>query len=232
MADLVAFHQKLLNAYGKPFDLHINDNSSSLITLRYSRSGTPRLSVHHLFLKGGDDIARGLAQYMRNPTAGCRETLRSFMDRHTGEIQPRAVAVRRRILRARGRNRDLNAMAAEVNNTYFEGKIAAHITFSSARARRGAFRNISFGSYDSKLRIVRIHPMLDKLDVPDFFVSFVIYHEMLHALIDPQHDADGRRRIHTPEFRQREMRYPDYERAKTWEKQFLDNVSKGKWPQK
>jgi len=232
-ADVAAFHEKLQSAYGKVFDLHINDNTSSLITLRHPRGGKPRLSIHRMFLQGGGEIIHALAQYMKRPTDHSRGALRRFMDDHIGEVQPHAGAMRRRVLRARGRNRDLNAIAAEVNRQYFGGQIAAHITFGRAPARRGAFSNISFGSYDSRLRIIRIHPMLDLMEVPDYFVAFVIFHEMLHAQMDPEHNSDGRRRnLHSAEFRTREALHPDYVRVKAWEARFIEDVSKGKWPEK
>ena len=45
------------------------------------------------------------------------------------------------------------------------------------RARRGG---LTFGSYDPVLALIRIHPVLDRRDVPRYFLESVVYHEMLH----------------------------------------------------
>lgn len=66
--------------------------------------------------------------------------------------------------------------------------------------------------------MIRIHPVLDHPDVPDWFVAFVLFHEMLHIAIPPE-EGGKRRRVHTPRFRAAERQHPDYGRATAWEQQ-------------
>ena len=82
-------------------------------------------------------------------------------------------------------------------------------------------RHIQFGCYDGRSALIRIHPALDSATVPEFVVRFIIFHEMLHADMQPETDADGRRYFHTPEFRRREKQHPDFEAVKQWEEEFL-----------
>lgn len=65
-----------------------------------------------------------------------------------------------------------------------------------------------------------MHSALDHPEVPEFFVRFIIFHEMLHAELKVQ-DKRGRRCIHSREFRRREHAHPDFERAKKWEREFF-----------
>lgn len=69
--------------------------------------------------------------------------------------------------------------------------------------------------------LIRIHPVLDDARVPRWFVGFVVFHELLHAVLPPRVE-NGRRKIHTPEFRRAEARHPDFGRAQRWEH---DNVA-------
>ncbi len=62
----------------------------------------------------------------------------------------------------------------------------------------------------------RINPILDNERVPYYFIEFVVYHEMLHAHIRVQ-KKNGRRSVHSKEFRDREKMFRDYEDAMAWE---------------
>jgi hypothetical protein len=78
--------------------------------------------------------------------------------------------------------------------------------------------------------VVRIHPVLDQPLVPEWFVRFILFHELLHAELDTSGASAGfeappatgaRRRFHGPEFRRRERAYPDYRRALEWERRHV-----------
>ena len=51
--------------------------------------------------------------------------------------------------------------------------------------------------------------------MPRYVVTFVVFHEMLHAHFGMR--TDGRRRlVHCPEFRRLEAAHPDFDRARLW----------------
>ena len=77
-------------------------------------------------------------------------------------------------------------------------------------------RSIRFGSYTPVDELIRIHPYLDQAFVPEFFVRYIVFHEMLHAHMGIEETPNGRRRIHPPAFRRREEEYGDYDRAVAW----------------
>lgn len=120
---------------------------------------------------------------------------------------------------SRGRFHNLRDLFDEINREYFEGRIASSVTWG-ARAGRHAVRKRTLGSYSSRTDTIRIHPFLDRKDVPAYFLQFVLYHEMLHADMGVG-EKNGRRTVHTKEFRRRERLFREYERAEAWERQCL-----------
>ena len=78
--------------------------------------------------------------------------------------------------------------------------------------------SIRTGVYLHAARAIRIHPALDREDVPEFYVASVVFHEMLHQVVPPD-ERGGRRTIHGREFRRRERAFPDHARAAAWERE-------------
>lgn len=216
---------RLEKAYKKPIDLKINANTSILLSLKYPRaSGNVRFSVHHMFLEAPENVLQALESYLVSPTDESQTVLREYMDSESGR---KLLGKSERVLklRSRGSVYDLHKLADAVNDEFFNGKISVRITWSKGalEPRAGRRRHIIFGSYDSQLGLIRIHPALDNERVPEFFVKFVIFHEMLHAVLDTKPQPGGRRCVHTPQFRDKEKRHPDYKRAMEWERLFMRN---------
>src|SRR5690606_16937012 len=118
-----------------------------------------------------------------------------------------------------GRVHDLQAIYDSLNARYFQGRIDAAIGWGREAPNRRR-RSIKMGTYFHEARVIRIHPALDREEVPTFFVRFVIFHEMLHQAVPPKM-VGGRRISHSAEFRALEQAYPDYERAIAWERENL-----------
>jgi hypothetical protein len=54
-------------------------------------------------------------------------------------------------------------------------------------------------------------------------MEYVLYHEMLHAVVPDEFDPNGRRLVHTERFKARERLFPAYRRARRWE---LENLGR------
>ncbi len=219
-----AFQKKLEELVQGPISLKLNTNLSQVISVRYPADGSPpRVSVHRAFLEADDRVVAALAQYIRHPTTQCRCTLRQFID-SLPDHHPQARA-RRITLRSRGRCYDLNRILGELNEQFFQGSLQVAITWGrNGTPQRRRRRHIQLGSYYRSQRLIRIHPLLDSPRIPEFFVRFVVYHEMLHALLDPPHDTSGRRRLHGPEFRRLERRFPQYAEAMAFERKLFETL--------
>ena len=112
---------------------------------------------------------------------------------------------------------DLQSIYDKIKGEFFPPDYEAAIRWGRAPGR-GRYRHITFGTYDLRKNLVRIHPWLDDEKVPLYFIEFVVYHEMLHAVCPPQIDGRGCCRFHTAEFRRREKLFPQFDLAKEWEK--------------
>jgi hypothetical protein len=121
-----------------------------------------------------------------------------------------------------GRYHDLEAIKQHLCREYFPTCQGVTIGWGrwSGRARP---RSIRFGVYLSETRLIRIHPALDQVFVPRFFVEFIVYHELLHDVMPPRL-VKGRYQIHTTAFRQREQAFPTYTAALSWRKRHLHRL--------
>ena len=121
---------------------------------------------------------------------------------------------RKVISSAQGKSYDLEQIFARLNRHYFDGQIAKPaLTWSKRRARS------ILGHYDAAHETITISKTLDAPDVPEWFVDYIVFHEMLH-IKHPAHIINGRRYYHTTAFREDEQRFRQYRKAQQW----LDRV--------
>ena len=57
---------------------------------------------------------------------------------------------------------------------------------------------------------------MDNRDFPDYFVAFVIYHEMLHHVYPAYVDDTGQKHIHTKAFKEQERQFKRFQEAQKW----------------
>jgi hypothetical protein len=111
---------------------------------------------------------------------------------------------------APGAFHDLEASFDRVNAEYFTGTMP--------RPRLAWSRQITsckFGHYDALRDDLMISATLDSAEVPGFVVDYVVYHELLHKKHGIQW-RNGRRAVHTPQFRAEERRFRMYAEADKW----------------
>lgn len=181
--------------------------------------------MHAMFDAAPPEVHQAVASWIRSGNRAPRacRLLDDWIHRSLAALPPPKERAERLI--ARGHHRDLAELLADVLATDFARDEALHarpprITWG----RRGPSRSrggLRLGSYDPDLHRVRIHPALDQPAVPLWFVRYVVFHEVLHALHPPVKDADGRWIHHGREFRRRERAYADYRRVLAWEKAHL-----------
>ena len=119
---------------------------------------------------------------------------------------------------ARGQVYDLERIFARVNRRHFENAIAKPVlTWSQRRARS------ILGHHDAAHDTITISKALDSREVPEWFVEYILYHEMLH-LKHPVRLRGSRRCVHSPEFQAEERMFPDFERVKRFLKILIKQV--------
>ena len=140
---------------------------------------------------------------------------------YTPQILRAANSARRRrgrkvVSSARGRVYDLDKMFARLNRNYFDGELEKPtLTWSQRRTRR------ILGHHDFAHDTIVISKTLDASDMPDWFVEYILFHELLH-IKHPARIINGRRYYHTNAFRTNEQRFAYYEQAQDW----LDHIAR------
>lgn len=197
--------------------------------LRVVRSHRGELVVHMSAFFGGapDEVRVSVARWLsagRRARRSARDLDRWIDEELTREA--RAPLDRAKLV-TRGRTVDLGALLAEVVAAEFASEFASQaapaITFGREGGRR-ARRSLRLGSYDPRAHLVRIHPVLDQDFVPRWFVRYIVFHELLHAVLPLERDRAGRRVFHGPRFRTRERAYADHARALEWERTHLERL--------
>jgi hypothetical protein len=115
-----------------------------------------------------------------------------------------------------GEHYDLKAIYEALNQSYFENKLNLEITWFG-NAERRARRHRKLGLFCFQTNRIKIHRLLDQPHFPPYFISYVVYHEMLHSVCPPVKARKGRYSIHHPDFKTREKAFAEYEEAKRWE---------------
>ncbi len=207
---------------GKTLELRLTNNHYSMISVRRKADGY-RLRLHQMFVGAEPRVVRALARYVVHNDRRASTLLGEYIEQHQHIIRQQPRRTRNLTVRTAGRYHDLQAIFDRLNDEQFDGALQARITWGPVSARRQRRRSIKMGSFAVEDRVIRIHPALDQACVPDYFVAWIVFHEMLHGKHEVKRE-NGRRRFHTPEFLAEERQFPDYERACTWEKANLDRL--------
>jgi hypothetical protein len=199
--------------------LAVHDNRSTMISFR-RQPPLLRIRAHHMFLEAPPEVVRAIADYAGRGRRAAGRVLDDYIARQEARI--RAQPRRPGLLEARGQCFDLAEIFEALNREHFQSGIRARIGWGRQSPRRRR-RSIRLGVYDHNSREIRIHPALDRPDVPRYFVEFIVFHEMLHQLFPS--DRDSGRHVHHPRaFRDRERAFPRYAAAMAWEREHLQEL--------
>ncbi|MDX2023173.1 MAG: hypothetical protein SF187_23265 [Deltaproteobacteria bacterium] len=210
---------------GKDLELKLTDNRYTMITVRRQADGYG-VRVHRMFAASDSRTVRHLARYIVHNDPRASAALGDFIRDNDDIIKDQPRQRRPLRVRTQGKIHNLQSIFDTLNRNHFAGAIKARITWGSAPKRLGRRRSIKMGSYSVEDRVIRIHPALDRADVPEYFVAWIVFHEMLHD----KHGAvekDGRRCYHTKAFMDEERSFVDYERAAAWEKAHIQSLLVG-----
>jgi len=218
-----ALQRRIRRALSVPADLVVTDNRRTMISTK-RRGQRLEVRLHHMFLDAPDAIVEELLSYLAEGDARASRRIGEYIENNRHRIKQRS---RRILLRTQGEHHDLHEVMDEVAARWFpEGVGDARITWGKRPGRRRGRRrrqSIRLGTYTHDQKLVRIHPALDQAFVPRYFVSFVVFHELLHHVV-PAREIGGRLDHHPPEFKVREQSHPDYARAIAWEEKNLDRL--------
>ncbi|HSX11455.1 MAG TPA: hypothetical protein VLF94_07065 [Chlamydiales bacterium] len=206
-------HSKLQALCPLPLQITWHENKSTYLTI-YKQRHSLHLRLHRLFYDAPTPVLEALIRYaLKKGDTAARAIVKQMAHLHFSQTHTPPEP-----LSPIGSIYHLQEIFDRINQTL----ALTDVTIGwSNRAHNGKFRSVTFGTYDKHGRQIRINPLLDDPDVPLYFVEFIVYHEMLHAVYPTKIDMQGRCAVHTAEFRKREKQFPRYREAMEWEKTSL-----------
>lgn len=212
---------RVLYGHARRCTLRAHDLCSAPRSLRRPPGRGVLVRMNAFFAGAPPDVQTAVADWLRSGRRARRASAR--LDEFIHAEVARLEADEPRPLRAqlRGQYHDLAPIVRRLLETVFASELGdSPPTVTWGRRQRSNSRHsLQLGVYDYARRVVRIHPVLDQPAVPEWFVTYVVFHELLHAALHGAGVDAGRH--HGPTFRAREEAWPDYRRAVLWERAHL-----------
>ena len=188
-------------------------NYNGLYKYKQNRQGTIELQLSEGFIQADDEILEAIintAIQGNNPQD--KQLIRHFSstEAYSDIILELDLIADLDAETPQGNYYDLEALFHPINQEYFEGEMAKpRLTWNKTLTHR------KLGHYEPLRDRVVMSRTLDSDRVPQMVVELVLYHELLHK----HHGAkllNGKRMVHTPEFRRSERQFQHYQAAQQW----------------
>ena len=220
---ITSFHKELECRAGRKLQLKINDNRSTMLSVRWEPDYT-KVSLHRMFLEAPRNVMESLVCYIRRDHVELAPNIKWYIDEklkcldYSHQIDPQDLCTR-------GIVYQLQPMYDALNREYFEGRLNLWITWFGRRGHRSRSR-LTLGLYHDALKLIKIHRLLDSAIFPQYVVECILFHEMVHHVCPAYHDTRGVHHIHSKEFRAEEARYRYHHLAERWLKEHPGHLFK------
>jgi hypothetical protein len=209
----LTFQEQLEFNAGMKLCLKINDNRSTMLSVKWEPDCT-KVSLHRMFLKAPQNVMQALACYLKGEHKTLAPSIKAYIE-HSLQKLDYSHELDLSTLTTKGRVHDLEKIYCDLNGEYFDQPLGLHITWFGERRRRMSKR-VTFGLFHDPLRLIKINRLLDHKHFPDYFVAYVIYHEMLHYVCPTYVDEKGQKHIHSKAFKEREKEFKYFKNAQQW----------------
>ncbi|MCM8822683.1 MAG: SprT-like domain-containing protein [Candidatus Omnitrophica bacterium] len=190
----------------------VNDNKLILHVRKTEREKA--VKINRCFLDAPEEIIDAVAGFIlgNKKRYHRRKLVRFAREKISAEISDKAK------IEYEGEVYNLREIFDFLNAKHFNNSITSKITFGR-RFNNERSRSIVFGNYNPKKNLIRINRALDSHLVPEFFVRYIVFHEMLHAhMYLSGSNSPG----HSKRFKKKELSYPEIKIAEKWKKENLD----------
>lgn len=213
MSSLILFQEELESNLGKKLQLKINDNRSTIVSVKWERHCT-KVSLHRMFLKAPQNIMDKLACYIKREDKSMDPKVKSFIETGLQKLNYFSILDPKKLYQI-GNVYNLKQIYDDLNREYFNQKLDLGITWFGNGSQKNRTR-VTFGLYHDTLKLIKINRLLDSPNFPDYFVAYVIYHEMAHHVCPAYVDEKGINRVHSKEFKQVEAKFKYFDLAEKW----------------
>lgn len=183
------------------------------------RRGTLYFRISDYMDKSAEDVIEALAWYLLC-RAYCKPCPVGMAEKYLDHARSRTLwEPKRQVFIGRARNlsfrpvgtyRDLGSVFDYVNAGYFDGRIRRP---DLAWTKESPSSRLGF--YFEALDLMGANRVLDSDRVPRYVLEFVVYHELLHGVLNSK-GTPIRRVHHTKEFRELERQFSMYSEAERW----------------
>ncbi|MBF0345286.1 MAG: DUF45 domain-containing protein [Nitrospirae bacterium] len=205
--DSLSLKAYLEEVSGKSVTLKVTNNSTSMLSVKSSVKSAV-IRINQIFLDADVDVIDEIGAFLKN-TKGKTPLIRQYINKSVDSI--RNVVDKKITTIHQGKHYNLLSLYNNINEEYFSGAVKAIITWGKKSAKQRV-KTRRLGSFHNPSNVIRINTVLDKSTIPPYVIEYVVYHEMLHAYIGVAM-INGKRYIHTIEFKRREMLFREYTRA-------------------
>ena len=188
-------------------------NYNGLYKYKKNRQGSIELQLSEGFIQADDEILQAIINTaIRGNNSQDKQLIRHFSstEAYSDIILELDLIADLDAETPQGNYYDLEALFHPINQEYFAGKMAKpRLTWNKTLTHR------KLGHYEPLRDRVVMSRTLDSSHVPQMVVELVLYHELLHK----HHGAkwlNGKRMVHTPEFRRSERQFRHYQEAQQW----------------
>lgn len=192
--------------------LKINNNRSTMLSVRWEPDCT-KVSLHQMFLNAPTNIMQDLACYVRQEQENISPIVKEFIEDGLKTLDYSKDLDKSKLC-TNGNVYNLQQTLDNLNREYFDKKLNLYITWFGKPTARNRSR-LTFGLYHDPLRLIKINRLLDSPSFPSYLVEYVVYHEMLHHVC-PSYYENGVHKVHTREFKERELKFKHYNLAQNW----------------
>lgn len=210
---ITLFQEELEDDIGKKLQIKINDNRSTMLSVKWESDCT-KVSLHRMFLKAPQNIMDALACYIKQEDENIHPKVKAFIENGLQKLDYSSIIDPRKLYQI-GNVYNLKQIYDDLNREYFNNKLQLGITWFGKPVQRNKTR-VTFGLYHDSLKLVKINRVLDSPSFPDYFVAYVIYHEMVHHVCPAYIDEKGINRVHSKEFKEMEAKFKYFYLAEKW----------------
>ena len=210
---LTIFQQKVEDLSGVKLKLKINDNRSTMLSVRWEPDCT-KVSLHRMFLEAPKNVMQSLACYISQEHKIISRDIKVFIEDGLKKLDYSHTLDKSKLY-SQGNIYNLKDLYDDLNDEYFNGKLRLFITWFGNATQRNKSR-VTFGLYHDQLKLIKINRLLDSRTIPHYVIAYVIFHEMLHYVCPTYVDEKGLHRVHSKEFKVKESRYKFYDPAQKW----------------
>ncbi len=207
----------------EPVKIILTKNQTSLIHAKHEKNGTRTARIQHAFRAADKPTLKALARFIIAPDKRNKKKIDGFIRDNSALFQTLAKdSLKSARLISKGNHYDLEKVLKSILRAHKLKVKNFNITWSGHVPKTKRRRSIKFGSYCQRTRTVTIHPELDHPDVPAYFVEYIVYHEVLHAVFPPEKSKGKiRREVHGADFKRFEKKFYRFDEAVKYEEHFV-----------